>query len=191
MAESNVKRGYVYFGRGLEASGLVGRLKDWFNGDEPAYLAAFRPDDRRLWYFDPAEAAKSVAEWPEGQVFSSGCEVRWRKQGDGYSLWLLTEESDWPANLEGLQAVNPVGGHWQAVDRTHLAQSVYLWGQYKPQEEAWVEVRVPWSLIYPVEKERPQEDAFARIGHLDYHAPNGAVQFVRLTAVQLMEVDNE
>jgi hypothetical protein len=187
MAESTIKHGYVYHGTLDSAAEVAGRLRDWFSGDAPVCFAAFRADGCQLSAFDPLGAPTLVVEWDEGQVFSAQLEARWRKQGAGYALWVLAEAGHRPDHLEGLDELVPEAGHWQAVDRTDLAQSVYLWGQYKPQSKGWIEVRVPKTLDYPVDKAQPPENAFVRLGHLDYRAPNGAVQFIRLTVVRLME----
>ncbi len=179
-----IKRGYVYHGLIADAARLGQRLARWFADDERVYLSAFRPDGRQLWWFDPARAEKLVAEWDEGRVFSARREVRWRKQGQAYALWLLAEQGNLPKDVGALQEIEVGPEGWRAVDRADLAQGVYLWGQYKEQQQAWVEVRLPKALLYPVDDERRVEDAFVRVGHLDYRAPNGAVQFVRLTEVR-------
>jgi hypothetical protein len=178
------KRGYVYFGLIGDAVQVGNRLADWFADDERAYLAAFRANKRRLDWFEPGGAEVLVAEWDEGRVFSARREARWRKERGSYALWLLAEEGNLPADLDGLSAVEVGSEGWQAVERTVPTQGTYLWGQYKVQEEGWVEVRLPRLLRYPVGDERRVEDAFVRVGHLDYQAPNGAVQFMRLTEVR-------
>jgi hypothetical protein len=179
-----IKHGYVYHGLMDDAAQVGDRLKEWFAGDDRAYQATFRPDDRVLDWFDSDQAQTLVAEWDEGRVFSDRREVRWRKEGKGYAVWLLCEEGNQPGDLGGLSEVEAGTEGWQVVDRTALGQSIYLWGQYKKQEEAWVEVRLPRRLRYPVKDEVRLEDAFVRVGHMDYRSPNGAVQFTRLTEVR-------
>ena len=67
------------------------------------------------------------------------------------------------------------------------APAIRLWGQYKePQGSepgAWVEVRIPRRLNYPVAAANRRKDEFATLRHLEYRAPNGAVQITRLMEV--------
>jgi len=178
------KQGYVYYGPVKDADQVAARLQDWFAKDETVYLASFRSDDRRLDRLNLDKAEVWVAEWDAGCVFSARCEVRWCREGEGYAVWLLVEEGNLPADLGGLSLIDVGPGGWQAAEHTAFRQSVYLWGQYKQQEKGWVEVRLPKLLVYPVDEARKVEDPFVRVGHIDYRAPNGAVQFVRLTEVQ-------
>ncbi len=48
---------------------------------------------------------------PEGQMFDSQRELRWKRQGSGYSVLLLSHQSD-PVN--GFAALD---GDWEACDR--------------------------------------------------------------------------
>lgn len=48
---------------------------------------------------------------PEGQMFNSKLEVRWKKQGAGYELLLLSIE---PKNILGFEAIS---GAWKTCDR--------------------------------------------------------------------------
>jgi hypothetical protein len=198
------RRAYVYHGLVGDAAELGKRLSSWFGAGERAYLAAFRPDDRRLWWFDPSRAGAIAAEWDEGRVFSARREARWQRArlpsaetpatsqnaepatpedaAEGYAVWLLAEEGNLP-DLEGMQPVDVGPDGWRAVDRSDETRGIYLWGQYKEEEASWIEVRLPKGLEYPVGDERRTENALARVGHFDYQAPNGAVQFVRLTEV--------
>ncbi len=166
-----------------EASQVGEWLKRWFEDGDRAYQATFRPNNRQLDWFDPNRAQALVTEWDEGRVFSARREVRWHKEGKEYAVWLLAEDGNQPGDLGGLNEVKVGPEGWQAMDRTVLGQSIYLWGQYKKQDQAWVEVRLPRRLCYPVDDDNPDEDSFVRVGHLDYRTPNGAVQFIRLTEV--------
>jgi hypothetical protein len=188
-----IKRGYVYHGSTEDAARLGQRLAGWFAADERAYMVVFRPDDREFTEFDLNRAQEMVAAWDEGRVFSAKREARWRKQGQGYDIWLLAEDGNLPQDLDGLRQVEAGPQGWQAVERVRqkdgvYVQGVYLWGQYQHQQQAWVEVRLPRKIKYPVKPPSKDETdtakLFARIGHIDYRASNGAVQFVRLTEVR-------
>lgn len=177
------ERGHVYHGQ-LSPTEVAEQLKDWFAGEERVYLAAFRPDDRQLRRFDLAEAEALTKQWNEGRVFSGRREVRWRRRSEKCDVWLLTEDHAVPPELKGMREILAEPNGWQLIRRTGPQQGIFLWGQYKELEDSWVEVRLPWMLQYPVNDDQRQEDAFVRIGYLDYRAPNGAVQFTRLVEVR-------
>lgn len=49
---------------------------------------------------------------PEGQVFNSVLELRWKQQGSGYSLLLLSE------TLDAAEGFTAIPGDWKTCDRT-------------------------------------------------------------------------
>src|SRR5207244_5701233 len=61
-----------------DAERLERLLEEGFRGQEAA--CALLKDAIRCEFvaFDTGMAAEVVAQWPEGQVFSPACEVRWR-----------------------------------------------------------------------------------------------------------------
>lgn len=170
----------VYFAAEVARETLVGWLGAWFG--EGACRLGMRPDATDLWWFAPAEADAVVAAWPEGRVFDADREVRWERRGDGYAVWVL---GDLPAEESRFEPLSGEG--WTSVSGR---PDFYLWGQYheewstREDEPTWVEVRIPRALQYPVDDTTAlRAGGFARLGHVEYRAPNGAVQFTRLTEV--------
>ncbi|MBM4428831.1 MAG: hypothetical protein FJ026_00600 [Chloroflexi bacterium] len=150
----------------------------------PAWYLVRRPDEAPPPEdLSGAQTATLLDSWWEGRVFSRRLEVRWRA-GGSYAVLLLTEEDKQVSVLDGFE---PVPGQWTVVDRTDVRRhGLYLWGRYDDNLDAWVEVRIPRFLQYPVPKPKGVGDPalrFVRVGHYDYCAPNGAVQLVRWTEV--------
>jgi hypothetical protein len=48
---------------------------------------------------------------PEGQVFNTALELRWKRQGSGYSVLLLSDVVD---EAEGFRAIS---GNWESINR--------------------------------------------------------------------------
>ncbi len=67
---------------------------------------------------------------PEGQVFNTVLELRWKPQGSGYSVLLLSKDL---ASVDGFTAIS---GDWQTRDRT---------AHFNGKTDA----RFPKSFIYP------------------------------------------
>ena len=153
------------------------------------YYVARRPDDIACGKLDALSLTDLIREWSEVRVFSREFELRWRRVRSSYQVWLLTEDRRYiPPTFLDLE------GQWEAIPRFDVRKhGIYLWGRYDGSESeragqaTWLEVRIPRPLHYPAdppaEVETDTEKLFARIGHVDYRAPNGAVQFVRLTEV--------
>ena len=80
---------------------------------------------------------------PEGRVFGPGAEVRWQRRKDeagGYAVLVLSET-----------ALN-LGAGWQTETfEVSDPLTVYLMGVWQPQERAWIEVRIPHPLDYPLD----------------------------------------
>lgn len=175
--------GHVYFAAGVSQAALSGWLKASFKGR--AYRLGMRPDDTDLDWFDPDRAADEVDVWPQGRVFDRTREVRWEQRGaDVYAVWVLGEAPPAADELEELP------GPWTVVQ---VREGLFLWGRYDPAwtdrkgKDTWIEVRIPRPLHHPAtppsEDESDPKKLFARLGHIEYRAPNGAVQFTRLTEV--------
>jgi len=49
---------------------------------------------------------------PEGQVFNSVSELRWKRQGNGYSVLLLSK------TLDAAEGFTAIPGDWETCDRT-------------------------------------------------------------------------
>ncbi len=167
-------KGYVKQGR-VTRQQFIDLLRKLF--PQRCYYLAQRADDCRFHFYNPGEAGWLADHWTEGRVFSSEAEVRWRKLGaEGFEVMALAEED---IGLEPF-GLEPDGIEWQAVKREGARGGIYLWGAYREDLGRWVETRIPRRLFYPVEEDR-KEGRFVRLSHVDYYAPNGAVQFVRLT----------
>ena len=96
---------------------------------------------------------------------------------EAHRVWLLTEDAalsqpDWGGSR--------LGDGWTVAAP---APAIRLWGQYKEAFDAWVEVRVPRRLNYPVAPGGRRQDAFATVSHREYRGPGGAVQWTRLVEV--------
>jgi hypothetical protein len=170
--------GQVYFAPQVDREKLEEWLGDWFQAG--GVRLGTRADDTALDRFDPGQASVELDDWPQGRVFDKKREVRWEARSEGYDVWLLGESISPPPELE------EVSGPWTAVVGK---PRFYLWGRYdkdwseRAGQPTWIEVRIPRPLHYPLD-EANAPGGFARLGHVDYHAPNGAVQFTRLTEVR-------
>ncbi|MBD1821823.1 hypothetical protein H6F51_04835 [Cyanobacteria bacterium FACHB-DQ100] len=49
---------------------------------------------------------------PEGQMFNTALELRWKRQGEGYSLLLLSE------TLRETEGFTAIPGDWEAINRS-------------------------------------------------------------------------
>lgn len=126
--------------------------------------------------------------WPEGQAFGPEAEVRWEQaeQSDVYRVLVLAEKLCEPCES------------WQKKSfetRTTLEDDsplhVYLLGVWQPKgklpqatEGAWIEVRIPKPLPYPV---RPDDSAKM---HRIYapaveYSLDGVVRYIRLKGLQV------
>ncbi len=177
-------KGYVYCTARVGLKTLAAWLRQWF--EQGGFRLGMRPDETSLDRFQPDQAETEVAGWPKGRVFNAGRELRWEQQGKLYTVWLL---SDKIAPSPELKTV--AGGPWTILPGKR--PPLYLWGRYDESwsdckgRATWIEVRIPRPLHYPASvpsAEAPTEALFARIGHIEYCAPNGAVQFTRLTEVK-------
>jgi len=86
-----------------------------------------------------AEAEGWLSEsWPQGQVFTDGCEIQWEATDGSYTLRLLTE-GDLPAGWPEASQYE-VGGEMQLL----------LFGERTARDDHWRETRIPQRLHYPV-----------------------------------------
>ncbi|NEZ59119.1 hypothetical protein [Adonisia turfae] len=65
----------------------------------------------RVELLEPTEAIDYSCR--EGQVFNQDCELRWKRQGDHYSVLLLSVAE----NSEGEETLAGVGNNWTAEER--------------------------------------------------------------------------
>ena len=187
-----MNQGVIEFGPAIEKATLVDWLKAWF---PTAYLFVTRPDAINLILFHSTDAATVLAQWAEGRVFNQKRELRWRRQGDKFAVWVLAEQA---TTEQGLQEIP---GPWSIINSGR--PPLYLWGQYntdwsqRQERPTWIEVRIAEPLHYPVTLVEEDVDnvssksAFARLQQIDYCAPNGAVQFTRLCGITLSALEKE
>lgn len=160
----------------LGKAALINLLKDRFGEEKPAYYIVRRVEEIKFDYFKPPLAGWVVVNWPEGRVFSSEMEVRWRKvTEEGHDVLALAEQD---ISLPGLDFVS---GPWKAVEGQEAKQGIYLWGSTRLGDEErgyfWVETRIPRRLKYP------SQGKTVRLGHWRYQTDGGVVQFIRLAEV--------
>jgi len=179
--------GAIYFHAALSGAALAPLLAQTFaagafwlgTGSESAELARVP---------DSATVAALPTTWRAGRAFDPTAEVRWAWVGAEtpdaarYQVWLLGENLP-TALVQSCRECNfeALGSCWEVAA---APRSLYLWGQYTADLQGWVEVRTPRVFHYPVPVAQVQEKSFAGVGHLLYRAPNGAVQFTRLTVVE-------
>lgn len=175
--------GFVWFAEGLPLEAVTSQVQAASKTATPYWLC-YRADQPYFKYQDPEDLEQQVAVWPEGRVFGKKLEIRWEQRGDGYAVWVLSEEQSRQQELEeaGFQEV---AGPWKAIE--HERVPLFLWGTYNPERQGWVEVKVPNTQHYPVkppgENEQDTEKLFARVRAVYYQATNGVVQFTRLKGV--------
>lgn len=178
--------GQVYFQEKVAGAAVRGLLAKLFA--HGAFWLGTTAEHVEVGYGEAGPAiADLLATWGEGRAFDRQTEVRWAWQGKDeagaahYRVWLLSEGIDGAREeLRQALALQALGDGWRVAVGS---QSMYLWGQYMNDLHGWVEVRVPRILHYPVSGAAVQEKSFAGVDYVLYCAPNGAVQFTRLTGV--------
>lgn len=174
--------GYVAYHQGLDGQALDQLLDHLFVGG--GYYIVRMIEDVEIGALAGAQA---LLDWPEGQVFSSESEVRWRRlPGPKGLYWVLalTEMGDLvrgDGQGPGLLALGfeEVEGPWEVEAYPGRKLGIYLWGERKEGRRDWVETRIPRPLHYPVNKA-----GRARIGHYRYYRRDGgATQYIRLAEV--------
>lgn len=174
---------HVYFADDVNRDTLIRWLRDHF-GDNARRLG-IRPDATDLGWFRSERADDEVAAWSQGRVFDRTHEVRWEQRGGAYAVWVLGEV------IPEARELIEIPGPWTTVQ---VRPGLFLWGRYdkewsdREKKATWIEVRIPRRLHYPAtppsEDEGDTRELFAQLGHIKYRAPNGAVQFTRLTEVR-------
>jgi hypothetical protein len=174
--------GYVAYHQGLDGQTL-GRLLDrLFAGG--SYYIVRKVEDVGI---DSFAGAQALLVWPEGQVFSSKIEIRWRRlPGPGELHWVLAlteaeklirgDGEEFGLLAEGFEEVK---SPWGVEEYAGHGLGIYLWGERKEGQPDWVETRIPRRLRYPLDKA-----GRARIGHYRYYRrDSGATQYIRLAEV--------
>ncbi len=176
--------GWIYFGLAVGRPELDKLLHQVFSqgafwlGTSPGWADLGRAQD-------VAAVVALPNDWPACRAFARKAEVRWERApvipgntpAETYRVWLLTEDAALPQPDWG---GSQLGDGWTVVA---VAPAIRLWGQYKDAFDAWIEVRVPRRLNYPMASGRRWEGEFVTVSHLEYRAPNSAVQFTRLMEV--------
>lgn len=110
---------------------------------------------------------------PEGRAFGPDAEVRWQQvstQLDVYRVLVLRET----AHL--------LGAEWETAEfEVSEKQHIYLLGVWQPKEKAWIEVRLPNRLDYPLAD--PGKMARPIALAIEYRCA-GMVQYIRLLGLQ-------
>ncbi len=160
--------GYVY--SRADADETVLRDVIWRLRSELAYVVQTRIEDIA---FDVLPEDDLAAFWPEGRAFGPGAEIRWQQAGSGrYNLMVLSEIQ------------RDLGEDWtnqpcQVRDRGPDDEPLrfYLWDTWQPAMKAWVEVRIPRPLPYPVSPPDPSKRHRIYVTAAEY-AQDGMVRFI-------------
>lgn len=124
-----------------------------------------------------------AALWPEGRAFGAGAEMRWHQAGPGrYNLLVLSEAA---RNLEGDWVTHAYQENDEGPDGGPLR--IYLWGTWQPAMAAWVEVRIPRPLPYPISPPDRSKRHRIYVTAAEY-ARDGMVRFIRWRMLQTEEV---
>jgi hypothetical protein len=158
--------GYIYQHPALELADLQALLE---RAPRWAYTAG-------LYEAQILPCASSLPKrWPEGRAFGAdvfdprapgGLEVRWVRLGDAsgrYRVIVLTEDEDRARQMDAGWVSRHAGGY------TLRRRTLMLWGELDrmPRGDAppaWIEMRIPHPLNYPIEPRGPEpEDRALRV----------------------------
>jgi hypothetical protein len=133
--------------------------------------------------------AETPALSPKGRAFGPDAEVRWQQEGpDFYALLILTETPEWSGSdgkgtaFETRTTVTNDHGEPEPLRS-------YLLGAWQPEEQAWIEVRIPHPLRYPVDgpSEGMARPALATIEYVKH----GMVQYMRYTGFEVVPIEGD
>lgn len=110
---------------------------------------------------------------PEGRAFGPEAEVRWQHredEADGYAVLVLSE------------AALDLGSGWEAETfEVSDPLTIYLMGVWQPRERAWIEVRIPHPLDYPL----PDPGRMARpMAPAVEYSHDGIVRYIRFKGLK-------
>lgn len=142
------------------ALGLCGTPAYLYQQDPGAISLTRLPDG-----FTPALA---------GRAFGPQAEVRWERDTGALDAYTVLVLSELPQTLPGV---------WRTQEYEAIAQQIYLLGAWQPEEQAWIEVRLPHPLAYPL---TGPDNAMARLtaSALEYRL-EGMVQYTRFAGLQV------
>ena len=110
---------------------------------------------------------------PEGRAFGPEAEVRWQRHDDGADGYIVLVLSE---------AALDLGSDWQEETfEVSDPLTVYLMGVWQPKEQAWIEVRVPHPLDYPL----PDPGRMARpVAPAVEYSRDGIVRYIRFKGLK-------
>lgn len=110
---------------------------------------------------------------PEGRAFGPRAEVRWQRRGDGPAGYTVLVLSEMACDL---------GRGWEEeIFDVSDPLTVYLLGVWQPLERAWIEVRIPHPLDYPL----PDPGGMARpTAPAVEYSRDGIVHYIRLQGLK-------
>jgi hypothetical protein len=173
-----MSRGFVYTHARLQEEELQRLIASLCEDEMEAFLYNQAIDDLSLTLLGDDLPALA----PEGRVFNSKAEVRWQQHEEIPGEYLALILSEKHLGLES---------SWveQEFD-VNEPLTIYLMGVWQPQQQAWIEVRIPHPLDYPLEDPGRMERPVAKA--LEY-SRDGIVQYIRfldLTSEPLKEASN-
>jgi hypothetical protein len=134
---------------------------------------------------------KEISLSPGGRAFSPQAEVRWQRcedETDQYAVLVLTEGEIFSDLQEGWDF-----SHFDAGEN----QTIYLLGVWQPANKlpgsesgAWIEVRIPRPLPYPLVPNNPDKMARPLARAVEY-SQDGMVQYIRLQELDTEPVEEE
>ncbi len=136
--------GYGYMHTALSGNEILVLARRLCGG--PIYVYRQTVDAATLSLWEPDD---EFALPPEGRAFGPQAEVRWyQTETSGcYQTLILSETRQ---DLGGTWAVLGTFGVRDTLD-TGKPMSIYLLGVWQPKEKAWIEVRIPHTLNYPLD----------------------------------------
>jgi len=126
---------------------------------------------------------------PDGRVFGPKAEVRWQQASpDSFALLILTEKPEWSGSdgkeTEFETQTTVLNDHGEPEPLR-----AYLLGAWQPEEEAWIEVRIPHPLQYPMDG---PSDGIARpaLAAIEY-VKHGMVEYIRYTGFEVVPIEGD
>lgn len=164
--------GYGYTQSGVAETALRQLAKDVCGA--PAYLYSQDLDAVSL-----TPLAEDFIPAAEGRAFGPLGEVRWERaigEVNVYTVLVLSEQEPM------------LTGSWERVEYEAVSQKLYLLGAWQPEEKAWIEVRLPHPLAYPLDG---PADSMARLTAPAWeYRQNGMVQYIRLSGLEVEPIQS-
>ena len=118
---------------------------------------------------------------PEGRAFGPQAEVRWQRCEDNPDAYAVLVLSD---------STQDMGEDWQVQTfEAGECLTLYLLGVWQTREQAWIEVRIPHPLAYPIPG--PEHMARPTAQAIEYGgAQDGVVRYIRLVGLGTERVED-